>query len=137
MEAGYVLPSGKLLDFSGKKFGGRPHTRSLDHSEVPKQLFRKHGAVRINVGRGISEVDIDVGTDTMPSRKQWKTIKHILSTGKGVHGKTPTLFMDIKGKPNVYEGNLLLASREFPKPLKQMPIIRWTIKGYKARRKKR
>lgn len=33
-EAGYILPDGKMLDFSGKKEGGMPHERSRDHSEI-------------------------------------------------------------------------------------------------------
>jgi hypothetical protein len=34
LEAGYVLSDGRMLDFSGKKEGGQPGTRSYDHREV-------------------------------------------------------------------------------------------------------
>jgi len=33
-EAGYILSNGKLLDLSGKRQGGTPFTRSLDHREI-------------------------------------------------------------------------------------------------------
>lgn len=34
MEAGYIMPSGKMLDFSGKKFGGSPGVRHMDHRDI-------------------------------------------------------------------------------------------------------
>lgn len=33
-EAGYLLENGKMLDFSGKKEGGEPNQRSIDHREI-------------------------------------------------------------------------------------------------------
>lgn len=33
-EAGYLTVDGKLLDFSGKKFGGEPGYRSMDHRDI-------------------------------------------------------------------------------------------------------
>lgn len=33
-EAGYLTVTGKLLDFSGKKFGARKGQRSMDHREI-------------------------------------------------------------------------------------------------------
>ena len=33
-EVGYIMPSGKALDLSGKKFGGPSGTRELDHREA-------------------------------------------------------------------------------------------------------
>jgi len=50
-EAGYVLPNGKLLDLSGKKRGGYPFTRGLDHREVNHIVempdFVSMGAIRL------------------------------------------------------------------------------------------
>ena len=33
-EAGFILEDGDMLDFSGKKIGGTPHTRDRDHREI-------------------------------------------------------------------------------------------------------
>jgi hypothetical protein len=33
-EAGYILPDGTMLDFSGKKLGGTPGERMLDHRDI-------------------------------------------------------------------------------------------------------
>ncbi len=33
-EAGFILPDGTMLDFSGKKFGGNSGERTIDHSEI-------------------------------------------------------------------------------------------------------
>ncbi len=33
-EAGYILPDGTMLDFSGKRFGGSPGRRELDHRDI-------------------------------------------------------------------------------------------------------
>lgn len=57
-EAGFILPDGKMLDFSGKRQGGSSGMHHLDHSEVslvmpygdslanPKFRFTRLGAVR-------------------------------------------------------------------------------------------
>lgn len=50
-EAGYILPNGTLLDLSGKKQGGTPGTRSLDHREIQfieidMPAFIKMGVIR-------------------------------------------------------------------------------------------
>lgn len=51
-EAGYILRDGRMLDFSGKKFGGDPGHRALDHRQITKvtsqdkdiaDTVRKHG----------------------------------------------------------------------------------------------
>src|SRR3990167_10713980 len=39
-EAGYILPDGKMLDFSGKREGGTPGTRVVDHREI-SNIFAK------------------------------------------------------------------------------------------------
>ena len=33
-EGGYILPDGAMLDFSGKRFGGSPGKRMLDHRDI-------------------------------------------------------------------------------------------------------
>ncbi len=34
LEAGYILPDGTMLDFSGKKFGGNAGVREMDHRQI-------------------------------------------------------------------------------------------------------
>lgn len=54
-EAGYVLPDGRMLDFSGKRDGGTPGERSYDHREINRadgidsmQDAMSKGAVRFS-----------------------------------------------------------------------------------------
>ncbi len=63
-EAGYLLPNGKMLDFSGKRDGGTPGVRSLDHRCINSVFddeegsdsydmmiqFIKEGNIRLNIG---------------------------------------------------------------------------------------
>lgn len=65
-EAGYILPDGSLLDFSGKKHGGSANQRSQDHREVEQLMesrrtaamheFMRDGAIRIQYGIGLEIV---------------------------------------------------------------------------------
>ena len=78
--AGYILPDGDMLDFSGKKFGGRGGYRTMDHREVSMfyvdeektaerwqaidQFIKDTGAVRIGVdesGFGFADIVKSVG----------------------------------------------------------------------------
>jgi hypothetical protein len=52
-EAGYVTPDGKMLDFSGKKIGGTPGVRSLDHREISKAYIEEKSPTP-NVGVSVS-----------------------------------------------------------------------------------
>lgn len=51
-EVGYITPDGAMLDFSGKKFGGSPGRRTMDHSEigemgVSRKEFMNMGNIRM------------------------------------------------------------------------------------------
>lgn len=56
-EAGYILPDGTILDFSGKQNGGPPGKRTVDHREVADILdlpptealitFMNSGCIRV------------------------------------------------------------------------------------------
>lgn len=74
-EAGWILPDGIMLDFSGKNEGGRPHYRSLDHSEVGgasgKTQWLMRGAVRISFYGSEGYVQIA----KMPTVKQWHQLE--------------------------------------------------------------
>jgi hypothetical protein len=43
LEAGYILPDGRMLDFSGKHEGGTPRLRSYDHREVSRVFDAPEG----------------------------------------------------------------------------------------------
>ena len=49
-EAGYILPNGQMLNFSGSTWGGTSNTRALDHSEINDIInmpeFISMGAIR-------------------------------------------------------------------------------------------
>lgn len=79
--AGYILPDGRLLDFSGKKFGSDGRSRTIDHREVgdayDNQIdmddFLKSGAIRIDATSGA----INVGA--MPTSAQMRIIEQIVA----------------------------------------------------------
>lgn len=65
VEGGYILPSGRMLDFSGKRDGGPPGTRAYDHRDINavvdtdydsgieyvKHFLRSTGAIRMSYSR--------------------------------------------------------------------------------------
>ena len=70
-EAGYILPDGSLLDFSGSRLGNDDGGRAEDHRAIIEIYSRMHsgtdavtrfmkeeGAIRLNVSRGFS-INID------------------------------------------------------------------------------
>ena len=83
-EAGYVLPDGTLLDFSGKRYGGQPGERAEDHRQLGIPLegnisgtdamvaFQKAGAVRIDANSHMADLE------TMPTPAQIAIIEKIL-----------------------------------------------------------
>lgn len=79
--AGYILPDGRLLDFSGKKFGSDGRSRTIDHREVGDAYdneidmddFLKNGAIRIDATSG----SINIGAK--PTAAQMRIIEQIVS----------------------------------------------------------
>lgn len=79
--AGYILPDGRLLDFSGKKFGADGRNRTIDHREVGDAYdneidmddFLKNGAIRIDATSG----SINIGAK--PTTAQMRIIEQIVS----------------------------------------------------------
>lgn len=59
-EAGYIRPDGKLIDLSGKKEGGTPGYRALDHREAGgtagMQEFMAEGNIRIDGASGSIDI---------------------------------------------------------------------------------
>ena len=94
-EAGYILPDGGLLDFSGKRDGGTPGNRAYDHRDIGKIIpdeFRGSnpianfasdtGAVRVHYeANGLMRVDT-YGTIT---EAQYKVISSMLKTASNVN----------------------------------------------------
>ena len=79
--AGYILPDGRLLDFSGKKFGADGRNRTIDHREVGDAYdneidmddFLKNGAIRIDATSG----SINIGAK--PTTAQMRIIEQIVA----------------------------------------------------------
>ena len=78
-EAGYMIPDGRMLDFSGKSEGGLAGTRSYDHRQInivfdesfeksyePMIQFMKEGNIRI--------VNDALDILVLPTENQFKTI---------------------------------------------------------------
>lgn len=86
-EAGYILPDGTMLDFSGKKDGGPPGKRSIDHREVadildlPKMealnTFMNYGCIRVMPE--CPGLDISI----YPTKKQIDVIRRFVGYYRG------------------------------------------------------
>ena len=86
-EAGYILPDGRLLDFSGKNDGGEPGMRSRDHREIGMATeeggtagmikFMQAGNVRIDASAGFIDMN------RMPTDAQFKVIVQIINLHRG------------------------------------------------------
>lgn len=96
-EAGYILPDGRMLDFSGKNHGGDPNTRAYDHREISRvgphmiQFERENHALRINVGSDDSLM-VDIYADVPPTEQQMETLRGIVAKNRG------GLFVDVYNK---------------------------------------
>ena len=83
-ETGYILTDGSLLDFSGKKFGGTPDNRSIDHREIVDALDNAGMEEFINSGniRYLPEGD-KILLSNEPTPKQYKVIERIINNNGG------------------------------------------------------
>lgn len=88
-EAGYLLRDGKMLDFSGHKFGGPRHHRTMDHREISEvfdtsdsepydsnsrymNAFISEGQVRLMDGSGITIGELE------PTAKQYALLEKFI-----------------------------------------------------------
>ncbi len=87
-EAGYILPDGRMLDFSGKNQGGQPGVRALDHRDVNaimsaggtegmNEFMRSTGAIRFHLIDG----DIAASTIARMTDIQMKTLAALSRVG--------------------------------------------------------
>ena len=61
-EAGYVTPDGRMLDLSGKRQGGMPGVRYMDHREVPDLGGTERTDDMLTaIDAGLARVDFNVG----------------------------------------------------------------------------
>lgn len=82
--AGYILPDGTMLDFSGKKFGADGRNRTIDHREVADAYegeidmdeFLRGGAIRIDATTGA------INAATMPTLEQMRLIERIVNQNR-------------------------------------------------------
>lgn len=83
-ETGYILTDGSLLDFSGKKFGGSPNNRSIDHREIVDALDKAGMEEFINSGniRYLPEGD-KILLSNEPTPQQYKVIERIINNSGG------------------------------------------------------
>ena len=85
-EAGYILTDGRLLDFSGKKFGAQGGSRTLDHREVSDAFEDYNVSMEdfINSGniRYMPEGD-KILLSNVPTPAQYKVIERIVNNSGG------------------------------------------------------
>jgi hypothetical protein len=108
-EAGYIMPSGALTDFSGKREGAMPKMRSFDHREIGRALenidhpaseggtdgmiaFVNLGPIRIDFKAGSIHIEKE------PTSKQYVMLKQFISL-------TPSDYinLDIKNQSKSFE----------------------------------
>lgn len=135
-EAGYILNNGKLLDLSGKKFGGVAGRRSIDHREVVDAFIESENEDYQDIGfdefidngaiRYMPEADTFL-IAKMPSESQFEQLKKIIDSKNGqvsiemVHG------IDSWGK----NGNFSKDYEQFSNPNKILDDVRTFFKGGK------
>lgn len=122
-EAGYILPDGTLLDFSGKREGGPRGARAMDHREidydgVPRDEysagmieFMRMGAIRIDANSGL--ISTDGLVEITP--QQQRRIKQVSQHANG-------LYLDME------DGSRRLAL-EVNNPAKALGVMRRFIAG--------
>lgn len=104
-EAGYIFRDGSMLDLSGKRMGGPPGTRSLDHREISH-------LVKVNPKK-LSDREISWGlSSAQMARKASASKLHEITTLKSDIGKIGSDFelADIK-KSMIKELNRLVSAK--------------------------
>ena len=87
-EAGYILPDGRMLDFSEKNNGGRGGCRPLDHRDVSQyypalgqtdamnQFLKDTKCIRMSADK--TSLSIDICTDSPATEEQKQRIINIV-----------------------------------------------------------
>lgn len=92
-EAGYILPEGSLLDFSGKREGGPSGSRSLDHRSIERAIpnemgewtkamtnFGNIGAIRCGFyGSGVGKGYMNLDIMKEPTFNQYSVIRKVIN----------------------------------------------------------
>jgi len=88
-EAGYILPDGGLLDFSGKRNGGPPGQRAEDHRQIVSPAgvegtdamiaFQRLGAIRIDAASNFIDME------TRPTSTQLRVLEQLFDSGEPVN----------------------------------------------------
>lgn len=91
-EAGYILPNGELLDFSGKRYGMTERQRNQDHRDIIRIMEEKKGitrdeaaeffekkAIRMGVAPKYEGFCVELNVYQNPTEEQWSTIRRIVN----------------------------------------------------------
>ena len=128
LEAGYVLPDGEMLDFSGRHEGaderdikGWRYSDHRDISQIGTEMtpFIDSGAVRIDVRNGL----IELGKD--PTASQLNVIRKI------IEDKNSEVFIDLKdsNKPDVADWFETIQPEPGTDPKRVIGLIRRFYRG--------
>ena len=146
-EAGYILEDGAMLDFSGKKEGGTPHTRSYDHRDVARVLetgekgvsgtqamiFMEKNINALRFGcygtweRGHDAI-VSLNTYQKPTEKQFKRVERCCKLFK-----LDALHLDIYDKN---DDRLLSKTIEKPNCIKAVQEVKTDFEKAKKKEKK-
>ena len=81
--AGYILPNGQMLDFSGKHWGGESNVRTVDHEDIfevmeasgdNRKQFMDRGNIRLNP----EAPGFNISTKVEPTSEQYRTLKEFI-----------------------------------------------------------
>ena len=122
-EAGYLLPDGSMLDFSGKRFGGTGNMRVMDHREINAifddidldsntaymNKFISFGAIRLIPTQGVTIGEIE------PTAKQYSVLSRYIDF---IINKYDEFYLDLQND----FGNTLF-SRTYTDSYKPVQII--------------
>jgi len=108
-----ITPDGKLLDFSGKKEGGTPKMRSLDHSDIGRvtpedkggrasvNYAEQMGLMRIGITKEYDDVLVSLDINANYTDEQWNKLKSAVRIGK---------IKEAEFGYDIYDGNKLISS---------------------------
>lgn len=119
-EAGYITQGGSLIDLSGKREGGEPNTRALDHREVGGTAgMQEFGAL------GNIRMDFNAGTLDLLKEPTEQQYRMIVQFANAKDGELVLDFNDGLGefRYDVYLASDRYFSREYPKGTKPARII--------------
>ena len=135
-EAGYILPDGTMLDFSGKRAGGEPNVRNMDHRDIAEIYTDKQqtaamndfmintNATRVSFNEKSAIIDI---TGTTPLTAQQKSA--IIKSAQRHESVMIDYYKDAKTASPTYSANLdMPLANDLSKELNKIELMKESSK---------